>query len=789
MCASSHADDVRKLTDDELLETLGELDNAHCRGLPLYDLPSADGPPFPGVLTTLGLTKDELQLFIVEASGDTTIPFLDRLAQWTSSLAPAAPPAGPSAADGAAAAAPLGAHGTRGRGRGCGGGRGGGRGGRGRGRGGKDAQGSLCAPSVRVDHSADWWKLTRNADGTWCHTAERSRNFKGVDKPIYNTTRSTPKKRSASGSLEVVHDETWALGTQLDDKWFKFLRDQCVVYLHYQRGEQTALKLSGKPYIKRFLETKKMGGQDVHIVNEPSLDELKKFIAVTLHRGMKGNPSIKHYYSEDAGNYCPLVKQLGLSRHRYQDLIMILHCQDDFSTAGKDKAKTRGPEECRKVQDLLDLFKQNCQEAFKAGRELSYDEMMIRWNGLLKEKFIKQPKPISVGLKMMALCDALTGYLLDFALDKKDGTRKDDVLFRVCANYEGKNHRLYADNAFVTVHSLKELVKKGIYCTGTTSRSTGKGLPAEMIKVKEFKTEGGETAFTLGCGDVLRVGEYACMEAKCDGPFGCAAAQETLFCFAWFDSGICNFMTTVDIPEDDTVLRRACLAGNSAEESTRVRPERASFSAASNYNRFMAGVDTNDNMRSRYFCQKHSRKWWHAVFYWMVDVATINAYIIWCLGNGIDRRKDSHHGGRYRFLMRLVKKLAGVKDSDAAPVSPAAPVSVSKSSKTRLVQTGTRISEEGELTVGDDILLRLPSCEMPVPVEFVLHPKYAHCKKGPVCKHCFIVDGHKNNGSNSPVVCLGCDQPLCRKHWMQFPPHAAFFKAHNIEVANVWGEI
>ena len=142
---------------------------------------------------------------------------------------------------------------------------------------------------------------------------------------------------------------------------------------------------------------------------------------------------------------------------------MILHCQDDFSTAGKDKAKTRGPEECRKVQDLLDIFKQNCQEAFKAGRELSYDEMMIRWNGLLKEKFIKQPKPISVGLKMMALCDALTGYLLDFALDKKDGTRKDDVLFRVCANYEGKNHRLYADNAFVTVHSLKELVKKGIY--------------------------------------------------------------------------------------------------------------------------------------------------------------------------------------------------------------------------------------------------------------------------------------------------------------------------------------
>jgi hypothetical protein len=69
---SSHVDDVRKLTDDELLETLADLGAAHCLGTPLYDLPSAAGHPFPGVLTTLGLTKDELQMFIVEGSGDTT---------------------------------------------------------------------------------------------------------------------------------------------------------------------------------------------------------------------------------------------------------------------------------------------------------------------------------------------------------------------------------------------------------------------------------------------------------------------------------------------------------------------------------------------------------------------------------------------------------------------------------------------------------------------------------------------------------------------------------------------
>jgi hypothetical protein len=112
---------------------------------------------------------------------------------WRPPLAPAAPPVGPPAADGAAVAAPLSGTSRRGGG-------------------GKGAQGSLCAPSVRVDHSAAaWWKLERGPDGAWPHSAARPIIFKGVDTPIYNTTRSTPKTRSASGSLEVVHDEIWAL--------------------------------------------------------------------------------------------------------------------------------------------------------------------------------------------------------------------------------------------------------------------------------------------------------------------------------------------------------------------------------------------------------------------------------------------------------------------------------------------------------------------------------------------------------------------------------------------------
>jgi hypothetical protein len=37
-----------------------------------------------------------------------------------------------------------------------------------------------------------------------------------------------------------------------------------------------------------------------------------------------------------------------------------------------------------------------------------------------------------------------------------------------------------------------------------------------------------------------------------------------------------------------------------------------------------------------------------------------------CLGNGKDRRKESNHGGRYGFMMRLAKQLAGIKSDGAA---------------------------------------------------------------------------------------------------------------------------
>ena len=47
------------------------------------------------------------------------------------------------------------------------------------------------------------------------------------------------------------------------------------------------------------------------------------------------------------------------------------------------------------------------------------------------------------------------------------------------------------------------------------------------------------------------------------------------------------------------------------------------------YNQHMLGVDKLDQFASYYSFLHKSVKWWRKVFFWMLEVAVINAYIIY----------------------------------------------------------------------------------------------------------------------------------------------------------------
>ena len=46
------------------------------------------------------------------------------------------------------------------------------------------------------------------------------------------------------------------------------------------------------------------------------------------------------------------------------------------------------------------------------------------------------------------------------------------------------------------------------------------------------------------------------------------------------------------------------------------------------YNTYMGGVDLADARRKSYSCSRRSKKWWHRLFYFLVDITMVNGYLL-----------------------------------------------------------------------------------------------------------------------------------------------------------------
>ena len=90
-----------------------------------------------------------------------------------------------------------------------------------------------------------------------------------------------------------------------------------------------------------------------------------------------------------------------------------------------------------------------------------------------------------------------------------------------------------------------------------------------------------------------------------------------LLAFAWKDVGNTKGMSNFHLPALTTVFRRARGVSGRVERSAPVLFEE--------YNRFMGGTDLCDQRRGQYSTQRRSKKWWHALFYFSLDILMVRA--------------------------------------------------------------------------------------------------------------------------------------------------------------------
>jgi len=280
-----------------------------------------------------------------------------------------------------------------------------------------------------------------------------------------------------------------------------------------------------------------------------------------------------------------------------------------------------------KVRKFLDLITPLFETEYNTQENVSIDEAMIPFKGRLRFKQYTKDKPTKWGIKVFVLADSTNGYVsrIQVYTGKNSSLSRDEVglssrvVLELLDGLEGRHPKVYMDN-FYSPALFLTLYRKGVNACGTV-RPNRKYFPQELnVNKRDVDT-----------------GYY---DYRSSGP---------LLASVWMDKRILHLLSTMHVAYPSsapaTVRRRA---GDGTQEDVMCPP------CLPDYQAYMRGVDRGDQLIGYYNLGRRSTKWWKRVFYYIVEVAALNAYVL---------DKHAHTGRNKRdylaFRIALAEELVG----------------------------------------------------------------------------------------------------------------------------------
>jgi len=231
--------------------------------------------------------------------------------------------------------------------------------------------------------------------------------------------------------------------------------------------------------------------------------------------------------------------------------------------------------------------------------ENAVDEAMIPFKGRSSLKQYMPMKPVKRGFKVWVRADSFNGYICEFMVYVgKEGGRTEvglgqKVVERLTRVLVGGHYHIYFDNFFTGVELEQRLLADGIYSCGTI-RSNRKNIPEDLRpEIKKGLKERGDHMIRQDGHLVFTI---------------------------WQDTKVVTMLSTNSQPTaNHQVLRRK-------KDGSQVHVQ--SPDAVVKYNKYMGGVDRNDQLRKYYGVRLKSRKNYKYIFWFMLDVAITNAFIL-----------------------------------------------------------------------------------------------------------------------------------------------------------------
>ncbi|TWW74048.1 hypothetical protein D4764_14G0000490 [Takifugu flavidus] len=314
-------------------------------------------------------------------------------------------------------------------------------------------------------------------------------------------------------------------------------------------------------------------------------------------------PSLRDCWSKNLGSQHIIET---MSRGRFQNIMH--HLRFDDRDTRSERAQT---DKFAAISNIWGLFVTNCITSYIPGRHITIDEQLFP--SKTRCCFLQYSKPDKFGIKFWVACDLKTKYVCNILpYLGKDPTRprgervSESVVMRLMEPFLDEGRNVTTDNFFTSLSLAKRLLSRNTTILGTVNKIRQEiPLSTRQMHRNEFTTQVFSTT-----GATLTV--YAPKRKK------------TVYVLSSMHSMI------------------------QTQDTTKKKPNTITL-----YNTTKCGVDVMDQMVREYTVRAGTRRWPVAVFYNMIDMAALNAHVLYQLCTGRQER-------RVEFLLELARELAQI---------------------------------------------------------------------------------------------------------------------------------
>lgn len=287
------------------------------------------------------------------------------------------------------------------------------------------------------------------------------------------------------------------------------------------------------------------------------------------------------------------IFHLTMSEQRFKFLLRCIRFDD------KDTRMERTAfDKLAAIRAIFDIFVTNCKNGYCLSAYVTIDEMLAGFRGKCNFRQYIPSKPNKYGIKILAMCDAKMFYtsIMEVYVGKQpDGPYKIsnssyDVVTRLCQHILGTGRNVTIDNWFTSLPLVKTLLSDFKLTVIGTIRKNKRELPVEFSKPVSRPEKSSMFGFRNECTLV----SYIPKKGK-------------------------NVLLVSSLHHSDDINN---------ETGDLQKPE-----MVTEYNKTKGGVDVVDKLVSSYDCARNTRRWPMVIFYTMLNVAGINAQVIFTSNN------------------------------------------------------------------------------------------------------------------------------------------------------------